>query len=156
MKKISVVTGLLHRLGVQSVNLLPILRLGLIFGDHVGDGRGLALLGDELVEQDASEERGYESNRSFLRVQSQHIILLLFSPSRSIPSHGNCVLGALGIVGCLPARGRQGKKTNGFLLPQTTRWPRPACARCGRRRHMFGLIAAVGGRLGLPVVVRRT
>lgn len=71
LEEIPVVTSLLHGFGVQSVRFLPVLLPRQILVDEVRDGRVLALLGDELVEQYSAEEDGNCGDGSFLQSPRQ-------------------------------------------------------------------------------------
>lgn len=69
LKEVSVEAGLLHGLGVQSVDLLPVLGARLVLVDEAEEVRLVALLGDELVDEDGAEEGADGEERSGLEGQ---------------------------------------------------------------------------------------
>jgi hypothetical protein len=76
LEKISVVSSLLHGLGVKSIDFLPVLAARSVLVDEVEDRRLLALLGNELVDENSAEETADSDERSGLEtvVSSRAII----------------------------------------------------------------------------------
>lgn len=66
LEKISVVSGLLHGLGVKSIDFLPVPAARSVLVDEVEDRGFLALLGNELVDENSAEETADSDERSSL------------------------------------------------------------------------------------------
>lgn len=71
LEEVAVVSSLFGGLCVQGIDFLPVFLPRQIFVDQVANGRVLAFLGNELVEQDAAEERGNGEDGTFLYCQSR-------------------------------------------------------------------------------------
>lgn len=52
---------------MQSIGLFPILSSRAVFGEEATDGRGLAVLGGELEDEDGADEGRHGDNGSFLK-----------------------------------------------------------------------------------------
>jgi hypothetical protein len=66
LEKISVVSSLLHSLGVKSIDFLPVPAARSVLVDEVEDRGFLALLGNELVNENSAEETADSDERSGL------------------------------------------------------------------------------------------